>query len=860
VALRTCKADCSFDNVKVVAYTKTEPTPFIRNGEPFFPIGLYHCPKSDCTDPNVLKEIGEAGFNCLRVPISRVSRELLDSAQTHGVGILAAAGSWLGNLDSYEDELEAKVDEIKDHPALLGYETYDEPYWNYYHYSRGYSRENLTAGRELLNCLDPNHKVWCNFAPYDLTTTADYRPLTFEGYVEWTSVGNIFGMDRYPVWGNDYPNEDLNPVSFDCDMLKQIAYEGAGEGTTIYMVLQGVGMLEWDDDPNNDGRRPNYTETRFMGYSSIIHGAKGILYWGPHYIEPNSKFWAELKQFAGELNYLHDVLCKGVTETEFLIEDEHCEGLLKVYEDRHYLIVVNPTSTTKNDVLISVANWRSPLTQVLFEGRTINSHEGILVDSFQPWDAHVYMEVIPGDVENLTTGRKYIFIQPAINDAGDGDEIVVSEGVYPERIDFKGKNLILRSADPQDPAIVAATVIDGGGNGTVVTFSSGEDASCVLSGFTITGGDMGIDCSGSSPTISNCIIMDNESAGIYCYRSNAFISNCRVVDNGNRGIRPYRSDLTITNCVIAGNGGEGICCYRSNSSIINCTVTGNDGIGISCRSSGATTITNCILWDNLPEQITDDSGTILVNYSDVQGGWTGEGNIDADPCFVDADSSDYHLLSDSPCIDAGNPASNFGLEPEPDGGRINIGAYGNTSEAACKGGLVLQSYNLVSKTRIGRTVFDYVYRVTLNNNSTVGVSNVVAELLDASENVTILDGDVSFAYILAGQSAISEDTFSIRVDRSVAIDASIISWRATFEQANGSRTGEAIFATKIDLESVIGDITGEGVVDIDDLLVLATDWLKDESIADIAPLPVGDKVVNFLDLAILAEHWLEGAN
>jgi hypothetical protein len=91
-------------------------------------------------------------------------------------------------------------------------------------------------------------------------------------------------------------------------------------------------------------------------------------------------------------------------------------------------------------------------------------------------------------------------------------EIVVGPGIcqYLENINFKGKNLIVRSMDPNDPAVVAATVIDGGHRGPVVTFSSGEETSCVLDGFTITGGIIGISCRDASPTIRNCTI---ESTG-----------------------------------------------------------------------------------------------------------------------------------------------------------------------------------------------------------------------------------------------------------------------------------------------------------------------------------------------------------
>jgi hypothetical protein len=88
-----------------------------------------------------------------------------------------------------------------------------------------------------------------------------------------------------------------------------------------------------------------------------------------------------------------------------------------------------------------------------------------------------------------------------------------------------------------------------------------------------------------------------------------------------------------------------------------------------------------------------------IRYNDIQGGWAGDGNIDADPLFADAENRDYHLKSQagrwdpasknwvtnestSPCIDAGNPQSRVSDEPAPNGSRINMGAYGGTPEAS----------------------------------------------------------------------------------------------------------------------------------------------------------------------------------
>ena len=67
-------------------------------------------------------------------------------------------------------------------------------------------------------------------------------------------------------------------------------------------------------------------------------------------------------------------------------------------------------------------------------------------------------------------------------------------------------------------------------------------------------------------------------------------------------------------------------------------------------------LTNCILWGNTPDEILNESpnSSLPVTYSDIQGGYEGEGNIDEDPMFVDPGNGDFHLGPASPCIDAGN--------------------------------------------------------------------------------------------------------------------------------------------------------------------------------------------------------------
>jgi len=318
-------------------------------------------------------------------------------------------------------------------------------------------------------------------------------------------------------------------------------------------------------------------------------------------------------------------------------------------------------------------------------------------------------------------------IQDGINAAADADTVLVQPGTYVENINYNGKLITVASLflTTQDTSFISSTIIDGNSSGSVVIFESGEGPSTLLTGFTITNGSNvyyggGISCSDSNPSLENVIISDNYGAGIYCaianpslldvtitgnyipvgggggihcIDSNPSLVNVTITDNwaywSGGGIYFHTSNPSLMNVTISGNtswyNGGGIHCIDSNPSLENVTISGNSapnsgcGGGIYCSGSNPNLV-NCVLWNDFPDEI---SGTATVTYSDIQGGWEGEGNIDEDPLFVGIGEYPFMLQDLSPCVNAGIPDTTGLNLPEFDlagnprvyGGRIDMGAY-----------------------------------------------------------------------------------------------------------------------------------------------------------------------------------------
>jgi hypothetical protein len=321
--------------------------------------------------------------------------------------------------------------------------------------------------------------------------------------------------------------------------------------------------------------------------------------------------------------------------------------------------------------------------------------------------------------EDGSAGHPFDAIKEGIDATVNGDTVLVLAGTYTgvgnRHIDFGGKAITVKSEDGADTCI-----IDCAQAGRGFFFQSGETHDAVVDGFTITNGYVslgnggGIDCTlESAPTIRDCVLLNNTAhalgGGIACRGfshavitrctfignasldapegaqggglslfvvSNAIVTDCVFIDNYSLwggAVDCSGSFPVITNCLFVDNtasiGGGAVFCSGADPVITNCTFTRNTSPnGGALVLAGAVlesypVLTNCILWNDGPEEIVVGIGSPTVTYSDVENGWPGPGNIDESPVFVG--DTVHHA---SPCIDAGdNDAVPHGIDTDLDG-------------------------------------------------------------------------------------------------------------------------------------------------------------------------------------------------
>jgi len=330
-------------------------TGFIKRGdETLFPIGFYEMPGDDAE----LQKLAKAGVNLIRAG----NKKALDRAQAVGMTGWMPLGFQEGPTEAFRK----RVEEVVDHPALAAWEGPDEIIWTFTAYSflkdrAGFTRDDWNAQKKvavdyaekeaarimpamqnavkLIRELDTkNRPVWINEAvDSDVRFARQYMPFI-----------DITGADYYAVrkTGTDLPSIGRS--------VKR--WQAIGQGKPVWMVLQG---FSWHTiKPTREKLYPTFSDSRFMAYDAIVHGAKGIFYWGTNTID-EPRFRTSLYALTSELaslqpfltgkkidgveaKLIHDLFDEqGIGVRSMVLRHKNDYLLILVNEDDHHRLGVN---------------------------------------------------------------------------------------------------------------------------------------------------------------------------------------------------------------------------------------------------------------------------------------------------------------------------------------------------------------------------------------------------------------------------------------------------------------------------------------------------------------------------------------
>jgi len=366
----------------------------VLNSKRTFIIGSYYLPN----DENPFAELKKNGFNYIR---AKAEKEQLDAANKNSLMTWIHVGSIKKDSEEKDKQhISEIIEQYKTHPSVLCWEMEDEPAYTWNSAEARIEPEPLFKTSNFIRQLDKEHLIFTNHAPVNLISTMQ----------KYNNTTDVVAVDVYPIVPHGItPSYALLPDGMQGDLLNTYPSQ-VGEyvekmkkvvnnAKPIFAVLQGFAweLLKPEKERTMDMVKfPTYLENRFMAYNAIVHGANGIVYWGWKYTPQPSEFMKNLYKVTTELAEMQDVLAAhtinlGITkqyhELGFSV-DTGVEILAKKVNDKIYLLTVN---SDKNPVKISLnglSNYAK--AKVLQENRTVDIHNGILTDTYKPFDVHIY--------------------------------------------------------------------------------------------------------------------------------------------------------------------------------------------------------------------------------------------------------------------------------------------------------------------------------------------------------------------------------------------------------------------------------------------------------------------------------------
>jgi hypothetical protein len=353
----------------------------LADGKPFFAVGIYSAGVAD------FPLLAEAGFNLVHTYAwegkrsDPEGRAWLDAA--HENGLKALVGLYRPDVKKMDFEASVRrIQEYRDHPALLAWHTMDEPAWDK---EGDMGQDYMPAAHALIKQHDPHHPVTavvCHFADTDLfmpsvdILQADYYPIP-PIPADWFSGTGFRGIRMF-VDKSRQASDGGKPFWFVCQAFN-------------YGLMKSKGR----DIPAEWQRFPTLRELRTMTYTAVASGARGILYWSLGRLRrPTDKDsptadenWERLKTVTLELKELLPLLTADTPET--IQEKDRVVAMVKSDGEDTYIIAANyerrPTET-----VIEVPGIANATAEVMFGEGAADIRDGKLAAEFEALESRVY--------------------------------------------------------------------------------------------------------------------------------------------------------------------------------------------------------------------------------------------------------------------------------------------------------------------------------------------------------------------------------------------------------------------------------------------------------------------------------------
>lgn len=504
--------------------------------------------------------------------------------------------------------------------------------------------------------------------------------------------------------------------------------------------------------------------------------------------------------------------------------------------------------------------------------------------AYESW-LYVYVDpAATGLKHGRTWNDAFTSIEAALANAVVAQQLRIAQGTYtPINTSGRSSTFLLRpgigfyggfsglaggNPDARDvtqhPTILSGNVglpNDSSDNLYHVITSIGGTIPTVLDGLTLAGGNA-----------NGALASDQSGGGVYNAGGNLSISNCIIRGNlalgRGGGIFNTAGSLNIVNTVLSGNAvtgaggtGGGIHTELGAVSIASSTFAGNSAVAAGGAIEGAATVIHSIVWGNTAPVGAQFSVPVVATFSDIQGGWAGNGNFNSDPLFTNASGGDgiagtadddLTLQALSPCVDRGN---NLSVQAGMWSDMVGNLRFSDVVGVRDPGAIIdIGAFERVGVW--GVTNSEYLYSaikpsIKVSFGSELSIPSLQAgdlQLVNLTTGESVNCGTLAMvSYDSATRSATWVFTNFVLPDGN---------YRATLPigSINDSFGAPLAINHPFDFFALGGDANHDRVVDAEDLAILSLNWQKTSRIFSQADFNY-DRRVDIRDMYILASSW-----